>query len=276
MALGFGGTSSARSIHYMNQTKSAMDKSLLKISSGSRIISPSDDPGGLAIAMKLRGTIATNNAAKNNIENAKSYTEMQSSTLDEAAQTIISMQEIQATFEAEGGRSGINASTLEEEYDNLYNQLRYGLGSQQVAGVDLFGRGDVTVLTSTDSNSGITIDDIDYEGLILPDSGSGQLGVSGIDSDDTDLGDALTRVTSEIARVGADQSALGFASNHLSSLSNNLEGALGRIENVDMAEESANYASLSMQYEAAAAAIVQANSSTETVFKLLMSSLTKD
>lgn len=276
MALGFGGTSSARSIHYMNQTKSAMDKSLLKISSGSRIISPSDDPGGLAIAMKLRGTIATNNAAKNNIENAKSYTEMQSSTLDEAAQTIISMQEIQATFEAEGGRSGINASTLEEEYDNLYNQLRYGLGSQQVAGVDLFGRGDVTVLTSTDSSSGITIDDIDYEGLILPDSGSGQLGVSGIDSDDTDLGDALTRVTSEIARVGADQSALGFASNHLSSLSNNLEGALGRIENVDMAEESANYASLSMQYEAAAAAIVQANSSTETVFKLLMSSLTKD
>jgi flagellin len=276
MALGFGGTSSSRSIHYMNQTKSAMDKSLLKISSGSRLVSPSEDPGGLAVAMKLKSTIATNNAARNNLENAKSFTEMQSSTLTEAAETIISMQGIQDTFVAEGGHGGINASTLEEEYDNLYNQLRYGLGSQQVAGVDLFGRGDVTVQTSTDSSSGITIDDIDYQTLILPDSGTGQLGVSGIDSADTDLSAALTRVTSEIARVGADQSALGFASNHLSSLSNNLEGALGRIEDVDIAEETANYASLSMQYEAAAAAIVQANSSTETVFNLLMSSLTKD
>jgi flagellin len=165
---------------------------------------------------------------------------------------------------------------LEEEYDNLYNQLRYGLGSQKLGGVDLFNRGDVTVQTSTDSSSGIEIDDIAYEQLILPDSDSGQLGVSGIDSDDTDLDAALTRVTSEITRVGGDYSALEFASNHLSGLSTNLEAALGRIEDVDVAEETTNYASLKMQYEAAAAAIVQANSSTETVFNLLMSSLTKD
>jgi flagellin len=276
MALGFGGTSAARSIHYMNRTKAAMDKSLLKISSGSRIVSPADDPGGLAIAMKLKSTIANNNASLSNVENAKSFTQTQSSTLEEAANIIIEMQTIKQTFDDEGGRAGANATTLEEEYDNLYNQLRYGLGSQKLGGVDLFNRGDVTVQTSTDSSSGIEIDDIAYEQLILPDSGSGQLGVSGIDAADNDLDAALTRVTSEITRVGGDYSALEFASNHLSGLSNNLEAALGRIEDVDVAEETTNYASLKMQYEAAAAAIVQANSSTETVFNLLMSSLTKD
>jgi flagellin len=276
MALGFGGTSAARSIHYMNRTKAAMDKSLLKISSGSRIVSPADDPGGLAIAMKLKSTIANNNASLSNVENAKSFTQTQSSTLEEAANIIIEMQTIKQAFDDEGGRAGANATTLEEEYDNLYNQLRYGLGSQKLGGVDLFNRGDVTVQTSTDSSSGIEIDDIAYEQLILPDSDSGQLGVSGIDSDDTDLDAALTRVTSEITRVGGDYSALEFASNHLSGLSTNLEAALGRIEDVDVAEETTNYASLKMQYEAAAAAIVQANSSTETVFNLLMSSLTKD
>ena len=276
MALGFGGTSAARGIHYMNRTKAAMDKSLLKISSGSRIVSPADDPGGLAIAMKLKSTIANNNASLSNVENAKSFTQAQSSTLEEAANIIIEMQTIKQTFDDEGGRAGANATTLEEEYDNLYNQLRYGLGSQKLGGVDLFNRGDITVQTSTDSSSGIEIDDIAYEQLILPDSGSGQLGVSGIDAADNDLDAALTRVTSEITRVGGDYSALEFASNHLSGLSTNLEAALGRIEDVDVAEETTNYASLKMQYEAAAAAIVQANSSTETVFNLLMSSLTKD
>ena len=34
MVLGFGGSASSRSIHYMNQAKSAMDKSLLKFQVG--------------------------------------------------------------------------------------------------------------------------------------------------------------------------------------------------------------------------------------------------
>ena len=69
---------------------------------------------------------------------------------------------------------------------------------------------------------------------------------------------------------------LGFASDYLSSTSTNLESALGRIEDVDLAEESANFAALTLRYEAAAAAVAQANASADTVFNLLMGSLGKD
>ena len=59
-------------------------------------------------------------------------------------------------------------------------------------------------------------------------------------------------------------------------MSINLETARGRIMDVDLAEESANYASLSMQYEAAAAAVAQANVSAANVFDLLISSINRD
>ena len=59
-------------------------------------------------------------------------------------------------------------------------------------------------------------------------------------------------------------------------MSVNLETAHGRIMDVDLAEETANYASLSMQYEAAAAAVAQANLSAANVFDLLISSINRD
>ena len=45
---------------------------------------------------------------------------------------------------------------------------------------------------------------------------------------------------------------------------------------VDLAEETSNYATLSMQYEAAAAAVAQANVSSAKVLDLLLSSINRD
>ena len=91
-----------------------------------------------------------------------------------------------------------------------------------------------------------------------------------------DLDGALDGITSELGKTGSDLSSLGFASDYLSSTATNLESALGRIEDVDLAEETTNYAALTLRYEAAAAAVAQANVSADTVFNLLMGSLGKD
>jgi len=59
-------------------------------------------------------------------------------------------------------------------------------------------------------------------------------------------------------------------------MTTNLEAAHGRIMDVDLAEESANYAKLSMQYEAAAAAVAQANVAMGAVLDLLLTSINRD
>ena len=49
--------------------QSALQKSLTKLSSGSRIIQPVDDAGGLAVSMKLESSIVRLSGAKNNAQN---------------------------------------------------------------------------------------------------------------------------------------------------------------------------------------------------------------
>ena len=50
MSLTLGGdNSSFKSMRYLNDAKSKMDRSLLRISSGKRILSGADDPGGLSV-----------------------------------------------------------------------------------------------------------------------------------------------------------------------------------------------------------------------------------
>jgi flagellin len=279
MALGFGGSASSRSIHYMNQAKSAMDKSLLKISSGSRLVSPGDDPGGIAVAMKLRSSIATNDVAKNRVENAKSYVDMQHSTLQSASDIITEMQGLLVSY---GGTSNADEQAIYEgQFNDLKSQLS-DLGGGTINGQTLFNRvggASIEVATSSNGSATVELDDLDYQAAVESVTGNSS-GLAEVNISDADAGTkldtALTEVGSLLGAVGSDQSTLGFASDYLSSTSTNLESALGRIQDVDLAEETANYAALTLRYEAAAAAIAQANASADTVFNLLIGSLGKD
>jgi len=279
MALGFGASTSSRSIHYMNQAKSAMDKSLLKISSGSRLVSPGDDPGGIAVAMKLRSSIATNDVAKNRVENAKSYVDMQSSTLQSASEIITEMQGLVLSY---GGTSNADEQAIYEgQFNDLKSQLS-DLGGGNINGQTLFNRvggATIEVATSSDGSATVDLDDLDYLAAVESVTGNSS-GLPAVNISDGDAGvkldAALTGIGSLVGAVGSDQSTLGFAADYLSSTSTNLESALGRIQDVDLAEETANYAALTLRYEAAAAAVAQANASADTVFNLLMGSLGKD
>lgn len=279
MALGFGSTASSRSIHYMNQAKSAMDKSLLKISSGSRLVSPGDDPGGIAVAMKLRSSIATNDVAKNRVENAKSYVDMQNSTLQSASDIITEMQGLALSY---GGTSNADEQAIYEgQFNGLRSQLS-DLGGGTINGQTLFNRAGgaaIEVATSSNGSATVQLDNLYYKAAVESVTGN-SVGLAAVNISDADavtkLDTALTEVGSLVGAVGSDQSTLGFASDYLSSSATNLESALGRIQDVDLAEETANYAALTLRYEAAAAAIAQANASADTVFNLLMGSLGKD
>ena len=50
--------------YYLSRNQSALQKSLTKLSSGSRIIQPVDDAGGLAVSMKLESSIVRLSGAK--------------------------------------------------------------------------------------------------------------------------------------------------------------------------------------------------------------------
>jgi len=286
MALSFGGSgfSAQKSVSYMSQTKSKMDKSLLRISSGQRIINAGDDPGGLAVSMKLQNELTILGSARDRVENAKSFAEMQDTAISSAYDIVSELSDLKSKY------ATANADE-KEAYESQFKELQVQLNdflSEKVNGVSLFSSDSSsakTVYTSAQGESGasITMDNIDLSGgmsisssVNLSSSSTTTSAVSISDVSSSDLSSVLDQLSGLRAEAGGDLSTLGFASDYLTNMTTGLEAAHGRIMDVDLAEESANYAKLSMQYEAAAAAVAQANVAMGAVLDLLLSSVNRD
>lgn len=287
MALSFGGSgfSAQKSIGYMSKTKSLMDKSMERIASGNKILTAGDDPGGLAVSMRLKNELSTLVGAKDRVQNAKSFVEMQDTALSTAGDILSEMSSVKTNYE------GAASSTLKESYATQFKELQVQLNdllSEKVNGTSLFSSQSSTsktIYTSSQGSSGasVTLDNLDLSaglsisaGVNLSSAGSTASAVSVSDISSSSISSALDNIASLRAESGGDLSTLGFASDYLSNMSTSLETAHGRIMDVDLAEESANYAKLTMQYEAAAAAVAQANVAMGVVLDLLLTSVNRD
>ena len=71
------------------------------------------------------------------------------------------------------------------------------------------------------------------------------------------------------AQTGGGMTRLNFSADALSSMETNMRAAIGRIEDVDIAAESANLAKFSILTQAAAAMVAQANSTNDVALMLL-------
>lgn len=278
MSLTLGGSNSGamRSLSYMSSTKAKMDKSLQRISSGQKLLSASDDPGGLAVAMKLKSQISNYDAQKDSVGNAKSYVESQSTALQTASEIVTKMQDLKSDYD-DPTATAADQAAYESEFQDLQGQLN-SIKGETLNGRKLFDRG---ASESQITVSNVALDDLGLDAALQNNDGAGNQDIT--DSSITlsnvsnaNLEAVVDNVSGLVAETAGDESSLGFASEYLSNMSTNLETAHGRIMDVDLAEESANYASLTLQYEAAAAAVAQANTSAARVFDLLIGSINRD
>ena len=122
--------------YYLSRNNAALQKSLTRLSSGSRINRPADDAGGLAVSMKLNASINRLRGVNNNIQNAISFLEVQDGVLQGAADMMGRMGELKAlsqdVLKNSSDRDNYNA-----EFMSLQNQL-YQISKEQFNGVSLF------------------------------------------------------------------------------------------------------------------------------------------
>jgi len=83
------------------------------------------------------------------------------------------------------------------------------------------------------------------------------------------LDNAISKVSDEVAKLGAVQNRLDYTSNNLQVSSENLSSAKSRIEDADMAKEMMNVTAANVLQQAATAMLAQANQSTSQVVQLL-------
>ena len=82
--------------YYLSKNNASLQKSLTRLSSGSRITQPADDAGGLAVSMKLSGTISRLSGVEKNIDNAISFLQVQDGVLESSGKILDRMAELKA------------------------------------------------------------------------------------------------------------------------------------------------------------------------------------
>jgi len=122
--------------YHLSKNNASLQKSLSRLSSGSRITQPADDAGGLAVSMKLRGTISRMTGVEKNIDNATSFLQVQDGVLESAGKIIDRMAELKALSQ-DVLKNSSDIANYNAEFKNLQVQL-YQMSETKFNGVSLF------------------------------------------------------------------------------------------------------------------------------------------
>jgi flagellin len=267
--------SAATSAAYnLSNTNVNLQRSLNRLSSGSRINSAYDDAGGLAVSMKLSASIRRTDATLANVNNAIAFLQTQDGVIKTADKVVNRMSEL-ATLAQDVSKSNDDRSLYNKELQILQDQLDLML-SEKFNGITLFtSAGSAgttqTVVTSHDGAQTVGITQVDLNTI------AGSTGVGGYDiSTQSGAMAAVTAIQTQIqnlanirANNGAEQSRLTFAADMLAVNKTNLEGANSRIIDVDVADESTKLARFNILQQAGTAMLAQANQSTQSILRLI-------
>jgi flagellin len=326
-------TAALRAGSYLAQNNAKLQRSFDRLASGKKISSPIEDPGSLAVSMKLSASINRLGGAMNNIQNAQSFLEVQDGMLDTVGRIVDRMSELKGLASQDPMKSAQDRASYNNEFKDLQVQL-YNISQQNFNGMSLFANyktdddgtlsateilfnaenttrsndNTIDIFTSGQGSSGskVSIHKSALLSALVVGKGkelagtstiatagwkavnTGQLNggaenavwvtfaaasiASTMNLDDISVGvitQALENISYLRAQSGGSQSRLAFNLESITQQKTNMRAALGRIVDVDIAEESTNLAKYSILNQAAASMLAQANASSDVALLLL-------
>jgi flagellin len=255
------------SANNLNNSTNMLNESLAELSSGSKIVNPSDDPAGLAESISLNAQIGQTSAANDNVSNAVSYLQTQDgylqqvgSALDEMSQLAVESQDVTKTDS--------ERSDYQKEFSTLAGYIT-DTATKDFNGVSLFSGSALDVTTDgngdTFAMTGINLGASAYTGATAADISTTTGAVSAL----TAVTSAITQLATDRATVGANEERLTYTGDELGVLQDNLTAANSQITDVDVATESTKYAEYQILVQSGTSMLAQANQNPQSVLKLL-------
>lgn len=251
----------------LQSSQAMLSKSLARLSSGSKIVSPSDDAAGLAVSSRLDSQISRLDAAKSNVGNAVSFTQVQDGFLKKIAKAFDRMSEL-SILAQDVTKSNADRDLYNLEFAQL-SQYVQNTTSKEFNGVSLFSAAPLNVTIDQDGGS-FTMNGINMSGTTF--SSVSSQNISTTTAAATALGvvkTAINQLAANRATIGAYQTRLNFTSEQLVVTKENLTAASSRIKDVDVAEESTQYARYNILVQSGTSMLAQANQLPQSVLKLL-------
>jgi len=251
----------------LQQSQAMLAKSLARLSSGSKIVDPSDDAAGLAVSSRLDAQADRLKAAGSNVGNAISFIQTQDGYLKKIANALNRMSEL-SVLAQDVTKTDNDRVLYNREFTTLAAYVGEAAG-KNFNGVPLFSASALSVTTDGDgatfSMNGIDLGAAEYSTAL----GSSVNNVANAQTALTNINAAITKLSEDRATIGAYQARLSHTADQLTVNRENLIAASSRIKDVDMAEESTEYAKENILVQSGTAMLAQANVMPQSVLRLL-------
>ncbi len=261
-------TAANTAILYLNKNSSVQEKSLGHLSSGSKIVSASDDAAGLAVSTQLRSDISVLTQGATNALQAQSVLSVADGGLANIAEILQRMKSL-AAQSMSGAVDATSRGYIDTEFQRLKSEIDDISSQTNFNGVNLI---DTTYsesfLVGTDSTDVIAVtlpDDVDAGTLAADDLTTLANATTASGHIDTLIG----TVSGARSRVGSYQSRFEFREDVINTEIENLDAAKSTILDTDIAEEQSRYVTAQVMTEVATAALAQANNMKTSLLSLV-------
>ena len=267
----------------LNGSQGSLATSMQRLSSGLRVNSAKDDAAGLAIAERMNAQSRGMNSAIRNANDGISLAQVAEGALGKSADLLQRMREL-AVQSANDTNTDDDRLSLDKEFGELAKEVQRVLGGTTFNGKSVVGSDAGTLTfqiganTTTADSIVISTTDLTTNGTIVSVAGSDvdgtgrmTIGDSTVDFDAVlnGIDDALDKINSERAVLGATQSRFDAIISNLQIGIENQSAARSRIMDADFAVETANLSRAQVLQQAGNAMVAQANQLPQQVLSLL-------
>jgi flagellin len=225
--------------------------------------------------MRFDAQINRINATTNNISNAVSFTQTQDGFLKKTQKALDRMSEL-SVLSQDITKTDDDRKLYDKEFAELGKYIT-DISTKDFNGVTLFGSGAAAAI-----NQAVTIDsEAKTFSMTGVDLGTGTaIGKASQTSVKVDtvatakttfdlVKSAITQLSSDRAQVGANLTRLNMTNEQLAVQKTNLASANSRIKDVDVAQESTEYARYNILVQSGTAMLAQANQQPQAALRLL-------
>src|SRR5262249_27980832 len=148
------------SARMLSESSTMLAKSLARLSSGSKLISPEDDAAGLAVSMRFDAQVKRIGAASNNVGNAISFSQTQDGFLQQVSTALNRMSEL-AVLGQDATKTSTDDALYQGEFSKLASYIN-DLATKDFNGVSLFNINTSALAVTTDADANtVTLTGVD-------------------------------------------------------------------------------------------------------------------
>ena len=226
-----------------------------------------DDPAGSAESLRFRAQSNRIAATNDNVSNAISFSQTQDgflqsigSALDRLSTLAIQAQDVTKT--------GTDLANYQAEFSTLASYITSAAG-KDFNGVSHFSATALAVTVDSDGGT-YSLAAVNLStGTYTAATGATVATSAGAFAALAVIKTAITQLATDRANIGANVSRLSKTSDQLSVLKTNIDAANSQIADVDVAQESTQYARYQILVQSGTSILAQANQSPQSALKLL-------